>query len=329
MEKITPRWEWRMFGAPPASTDAALAALESTGSKDSDELYLLGPVDRVVKVRDELMDVKTLVETDAHGLQRWTPVLKATFPMQDEEVEQVCEALGVASLPPRAEGYAQADFVAELARIAPAVVAAPVHKHRVRYVIEGCTAEDSLATIDGRPVRTIAIESEDSAAVLAAVRAVGLGGYRNTSYARGLAALLRAEPARFAVIDVGTNSVKLHIGERDAGGAWRTVADRAEVTRLGEGLTDSGVISAEALGRTADAIAEMAEEARSLDVTAIAAVGTAGLRQAQDVKPVLDAIEARSRDPRRSHQRRGGESSRLPRRGARARTRPGQPGGLR
>ena len=38
---------------------------------------------------------------------------------------------------------------------------------------------------------------------------------------------------RFAVHDVGTNTVKFHVGERSADGAWRRVDDRAEETRLG------------------------------------------------------------------------------------------------
>ena len=42
---------------------------------------------------------------------------------------------------------------------------------------------------------------------------------------------------RYAVIDVGTNSVKFHVGEHDTESKWTTVVDRAEVTRLGEGLS--------------------------------------------------------------------------------------------
>ncbi|MBK7768494.1 MAG: hypothetical protein IPI44_22140 [Sulfuritalea sp.] len=48
-----------------------------------------------------------------------------------------------------------------------------------------------------------------------AVRELGLGGYTNTSYPRGSAALIDDEPVRYAVIDAGTNSVKFHIGEHD------------------------------------------------------------------------------------------------------------------
>ena len=49
------------------------------------------------------------------------------------------------------------------------------------------------------------------------------------------------------MIDVGTNSVKFHVGERHPDGNWRAIADRAEVTRLGENLEHAGAISAEPL----------------------------------------------------------------------------------
>ena len=47
---------------------------------------------------------------------------------------------------------------------------------------------------------------------------MGLDGYLNTSYPRGLTALIEDRPVRVAVIDVGTNSVKFHIAERGADG---------------------------------------------------------------------------------------------------------------
>jgi exopolyphosphatase/guanosine-5'-triphosphate,3'-diphosphate pyrophosphatase len=148
--------------------------------------------------------------------------------------------------------------------------------------------------VNGKPTRTIAVESEDAAAVLRAVNRLGLGGYVNISYPHGLAALIDDEPERYAVIDAGTNSIKFHIGERQPDGDWRMVADRAELTRLGEGLTPDGVISGAALDRTAAAIAGMADEAKRQRVRAIAAVGTAGLRIASNANAVVDAIEERT-----------------------------------
>jgi exopolyphosphatase/guanosine-5'-triphosphate,3'-diphosphate pyrophosphatase len=153
-------------------------------------------------------------------------------------------------------------------------------------------AEVSDVTADGRSTRTVAVEAEDPEAVVAAVRRMGLGGYANVDYPRGLTVLLDDSPARYAVIDVGTNSVKFHLGERRADGSWRTLVDRAEVTRLGEGLEARGTISEAAWQRTTDAIEGMVVEARSQDVLAIAAVGTAGLRAAGNAEEVIDAIAA-------------------------------------
>ena len=64
------------------------------------------------------------------------------------------------------------------------------------------------------------------------------------------------------MIDVGTNSTKFHVGERTGDGTWRRLVDRAEMTRLGEGLAERGEIWAEATERTAIAIADMVEEAK-------------------------------------------------------------------
>ena len=100
--------------------------------------------------------------------------------------------------------------------------------------------------------------------------------------------------SRYAVIDVGTNSVKFHIAERAGDGSWRTVVDRAEVTRLGEGLDDSGRLEPEPIRRTADAIAGMVEEAQRSGIEGIAAVGTAGMRTASNSSELIDAVRDRT-----------------------------------
>ena len=69
-----------------------------------------------------------------------------------------------------------------------------VHKRRQRYTLADCMAEVADLEVDGRVARTIAIESEDPAAVIAAVRRLGLDGQVNTSYPRGLAALVDDGP---------------------------------------------------------------------------------------------------------------------------------------
>ena len=97
----------------------------------------------------------------------------------------------------------------------------------------------------------------------------------------------------YAVIDVGTNSVKFNISDRRDDGTWRTVVDRAEITRLGEGLDKTGEISPDAMERTVSAIAAMAAEANEKNVAALAAVGTMGMRTARNSQQFIDAVEKR------------------------------------
>ncbi len=298
MTTIIPRWEWRTFGQHFGAAEAAFAAMTPSPVHESDELYLLpSEADATadsVKIRDDLMDVKALREVAANGLERWEPVLKVGFPLAGADVARVCQALHLAPPPNAGDGYTLEQFLDGVVKPSGVVRPVTVHKRRVRYTVNGCMAELSDVTADGRATRTIAIESTDAAAVVVAIHDMGLDGFVNTSYPRGLAALLEGRLARYAVIDVGTNSVKFHVAERADGGEWRTVADRADVTRLGEGIDDTGEIAAGALERTVVAIRSMVDEAGDLGVLAVAAVGTAGLRAASNRDAVLAEIRSRT-----------------------------------
>ncbi len=304
MDKITPRWEWRSFGRQFGKADAFFAALTPEGVQESDEIYLLsGAGDTVtgknVKIRDALMDIKMLREVNAVGLEQWAPVMKASFPLPAVELTRVFESLQLPVPAPIRESYTLEAFLDACVETGGVIRRVNVHKRRVRYTINGCTAECSDVVANDKTTRTIAIESTDAEAVINAVRQLGLAGYTNTSYPRGLQALIDDEPERYAVIDAGTNSIKFHIAERNHGenpaaGYWRTVIDRADITRLGEGLTENGTIIPAALERTVDAIASMVAEAKQHGVRAIVAVGTAGLRIAANGNAVVDAIEKRA-----------------------------------
>jgi exopolyphosphatase / guanosine-5'-triphosphate,3'-diphosphate pyrophosphatase len=291
---IVPRWEWRAFGRSFGAAEDALVPISPTRTEEGDETYLVAGVEANVKVRDDLMDVKVLREVDADGLERWEPVMKQAFPLAAKDVSEVLHALGVPAPELTRATYTLDGFLDELIRPNDLARVVNVHKRRNRFTFAGCMAELADVVADGRPTRTLAIESEDAAAVIAAVRAIGLGGYVNTSYPRGLAALIDDEPAPRAVIDVGTNSVKFHIGERDGNGRWHTILDRAEITRLGEGLHERGEIGREALERTVTAIRAMLDEAGRDGVRAIAVVGTAGLRTARNGDDVLASIRERT-----------------------------------
>jgi exopolyphosphatase / guanosine-5'-triphosphate,3'-diphosphate pyrophosphatase len=292
--EIVPRWEWRTFGESFGAAEEMLARGGPGRVQESDETYLLSEdSDSSVKVRDGLMDVKRLEAVDGDGLEQWRPVLKGSFPLAAADVGTVLDALGVPDAKTARDAYTLDELVGELVRPQPALADVAVHKRRVHYEFGGCMAELSEVLAGDRSARTIAVEAADPALVAAAVRELQLADRPNVCLARGLKTLIGFEPVRFAAIDVGTNSVKLHVAERRAGDAWRTVADRAEVTRLGEGLAETGALQQEPLRRTADAIVDMVEESRAAGVAEIAAVGTAGMRIAANSAELVDAVRER------------------------------------
>jgi len=287
-----PRWEWRTFGESASAAQGRLALLDPERVDESDELYLLSlHGDASVKIRDGLLDVKQLEAVDRDGLEQWRPVLKAIFPIAAEDVSTMLTALGVPEQAVERESYTLERLLFEV-RANPSLTAIAVHKRRVHYLLGTCMAELSEVTVPGGSAPTLALESEDPADVAAALRELRLAGRPNVCFARGLKTLIGFEPVRFAVIDVGTNSVKLHVGERRAGDVWHTVVDRAEVTRLGEGMV-ADVLQPEPLRRTADAVVGMVEESRNAGVAEVAAVATAAMRAAENSAELVEAVQER------------------------------------
>jgi exopolyphosphatase / guanosine-5'-triphosphate,3'-diphosphate pyrophosphatase len=288
---VVPRWEWRTFGQSFAGAEERFAALSPESVRESDELYLLSTAaDDSVKVRDDLLDVKHLEQVDEDGLEQWRPVLKAPFPLPAAAVDSVLEALHASPSPVDRDAYTLEELIEEVVGPSRELATVPVHKSRAHYTLSGCMAELTEVRTDKGSTRTIAVESENPALVLAAIRELGLRSRPNVSFPRGLKTLLGIGTHRYAAIDVGTNSVKFHIGERNAEGAWLAVVDRAEITRLGEGLADAGVLNPGPMERTIDAIAGMVDEARRDGVDDIVAVGTAGLRIARNSPDFVAAV---------------------------------------
>ena len=292
MTETLPRWEWRTFAEEFGDLGSTFVPPPDR-VQERDEVYLLSTEGTdTVKIRDDLMDVKHLIAVDENGLQQWSPVMKAGFPLSAAEVGIVLTALRVESRALTRATYTQDELMDELVHPDPDVIVAGVHKRRERYTVGGCLAELTEVRSGQSSIRTIAIESEDPAMVISAVRELALPPQPNVSFPRGLRSLLRFGTERYAVIDVGTNSVKFHLGERGADGRWRKIADRAEVTRLGEGLHDTGRLNPEPMTRTTEAIAAMAAEAAKDGSASTVAVGTAGLRIAPNREDFIAGVRA-------------------------------------
>jgi len=191
MENIIPRWEWRTFGESFGESDHQFATLEAGNVQESDELYLLSPAaDANAKVRDLLMDIKTLEQVNPDGLEQWKPVMKGAFPLPATVVQSVFSAVGVAPPPLVRPDYTLQQFITELVEPTQRLHAVEVHKKRARYKVGSCMAEMTEVVAEGKRTRTVAIESEDPAQVIAAVRELGLDRFDNVSYPRGLKRLL-------------------------------------------------------------------------------------------------------------------------------------------
>jgi exopolyphosphatase / guanosine-5'-triphosphate,3'-diphosphate pyrophosphatase len=191
MENIIPRWEWRTFGESFGESDDRFGRLEPDDVQESDELYLLSPLADVnVKIRNLLMDIKTLKQVNTDGLEQWKPVMKGAFPLAATEVKNVFTALGVAPPPLARVDYTLEQFVRELAAPSGRLRVVEVHKKRSRYTVGGCMAELTEVVAEGKRIRTVAIESEDPARVIAAVRQLGLDQFKNVNYPRGLKQLV-------------------------------------------------------------------------------------------------------------------------------------------
>lgn len=184
---IVPRWEWRTFGEDFGAADARFATLSPERVQESDETYLLSArSDASVKVRDGLMDVKELQEVNGDGLEQWKPVMKAEYPLSPDDVRAVLTALGVPSPALSGDEYTLDRLVGEVVDPSPDLRAVEVHKQREHFTVGGAMAELSeIRTAEGSR-RTIAVESEDPALVVAAVRELGLPLSPNVCLARGL-----------------------------------------------------------------------------------------------------------------------------------------------
>lgn len=87
-----------------------------------------------------------------------------------------------------------------------------------------------------------------------------------------------------AVIEIGTNSVKLVIGQTAAEGGVKVLYDVNAITKLGEGLAADGVLCAAAMERTAQAVGKFAQFARFEGAKEITCVGTMALRTAKNAQ---------------------------------------------
>ena len=99
-------------------------------------------------------------------------------------------------------------------------------------------------------------------------------------------------PRRLATIDLGTNTVRLLVVEVTDPSRWHTLDQDQAITRLGEGLVRSGVLSEAAIARTVSQVKTYCQKAEQFGSNEILLVATSAVREAKNQTTILQEIEA-------------------------------------
>lgn len=94
---------------------------------------------------------------------------------------------------------------------------------------------------------------------------------------------------RYAVFDLGSNSIKFVVAETRAGRV-RVLHERSISTRLAEHLIDTCELRPEAIARTLAALRELRAKATELGVEQFRAVATSAVRDSRNRRPFLKAV---------------------------------------
>jgi exopolyphosphatase/guanosine-5'-triphosphate,3'-diphosphate pyrophosphatase len=99
--------------------------------------------------------------------------------------------------------------------------------------------------------------------------------------------------APVAVVDIGTNTTRLLVAERDEGGDLVELERRTIITRLGQGVDASGRLADEAMDRVAEAIASYREIVDRVGAERVVAVATSAMRDAENGPEFRDYLKSR------------------------------------
>jgi exopolyphosphatase / guanosine-5'-triphosphate,3'-diphosphate pyrophosphatase len=98
---------------------------------------------------------------------------------------------------------------------------------------------------------------------------------------------------RLAVIDIGSNSIRLLAVELIDERGWRTLGEERAMTRLAHGM-DKGLLCAEAMARSVEAIGRFKAIAEKLGATNVRAFATAAVREAENKNDFISLIADRT-----------------------------------
>jgi hypothetical protein len=187
MQEIVPRWEWRTFTNDLKQAEVNIRKHPEGKSRESAEVYILSEVSMDnTKVRDDLMDIKTLQQVNEDRLELWLPIMKGSFPLPVAEIEKVFKCFRVSVPKFEREAYTFQQYLDEVIKPSKLLKAVNVFKKRTGFTINNCIVEIAEVKVDDKWIKTAAVEMEDPAMVIRTVRELGLDSFPNINYLRGL-----------------------------------------------------------------------------------------------------------------------------------------------
>jgi exopolyphosphatase/guanosine-5'-triphosphate,3'-diphosphate pyrophosphatase len=101
------------------------------------------------------------------------------------------------------------------------------------------------------------------------------------------------KPPRRAVIDIGTNSIKVLVGEVSEG-LVVPLEESSEQTRLGAGFYETQELQPVSIARTAEAVARFVALSRDAGAEAIRVIATSAVRDARNADELIQAVRRSS-----------------------------------
>lgn len=185
--KIIPRWEWRTFGEDFGVSEEKIKAYELGNFKKSSEKYILSRnSNENCKVRDELMDIKSLQQINDDKLEQWYPTLKEGFPLSQETITMLCKDFFKVEVPAMDKEAYDFEAYIELCKTVKDLVVVDVYKERSIYVINEAIVEIAETKFNGVPMRTICVEHTDPENVINVVRMLGADHFENINYIQAM-----------------------------------------------------------------------------------------------------------------------------------------------
>src|SRR4051794_28608923 len=103
--------------------------------------------------------------------------------------------------------------------------------------------------------------------------------------------MVNESPMRLASIDIGSNAIRLFIGQKSRSGKVTVLEDARASVRLGKDAFSVGYIRPHTIGQLEDVFLQFRDICDEFNVHRIRAVGTSALRDSSNSRKVIEKLK--------------------------------------